>query len=189
LDASGLPFSVVLRSKLADQAKAQLSCLGFSIAYTSGPMQLNMESFLPHSVRKDYKLKCTDKRLTDWAIPLESAFESEQKVIRQYQTQHQIAINTGKQLFHFSLYVKTNPVCSLTLSIQNRSARLDDIGTKTEFQGQGYASALIQYALEYAMSQNVSQCFLEASNEGVSIYKRIGFSDLFEYTCFSSKVI
>lgn len=184
-DAAGLPFTVVLSGDAIGQVSHQFSVLGLTAAYASVPMQLAMEQFVPQSnVCRDYKIMCTDNRLVDWAQPLESAFESDRTVMLQYQTRHQEALDSGRQIHHFSLYVKSYPVCSLTLSIHNRIARLDDVGTQPELQGRGYASALIQHALVHAKSENVALCFLEASAEGISVYKKAGFSSFLNNTAF-----
>jgi GNAT superfamily N-acetyltransferase len=184
-EAAGLPFSVVLPGDVIGQVSHQFCALGLTAAYTSVAMQLAMEHFVPQSnVCGEYEIMRTDGRLVDWALPLESAFESNRKIMLQCQTRHQEALDSGKQLSHFSLYVKSRPVCSLTLSIDNGIARLDDIGTQPEFQGKRCASALIQHALIHARSRNVALCFLEASAEGASIYRRAGFSALFDYAAF-----
>lgn len=186
LEAEGLPFCLVFPNDMLDQIKNQTETINFSVVHTSVAMQLNMEDYLPpkSSFSNEVEIRCTNDCLIDWAAPLESAFDSGPEVTSQYQARHQDALDTGKRLIHFSLYVKSEPVCSLTLSINNQLAELNDVGTKIEFQNQGYASALVQHALLFAKSQNSSHCFLEASTAGISIYKRAGFSALFEYTAF-----
>jgi len=186
LNALGLPFSIVFRSEMVGQVKNQISAIQFSESYTSIAMQLNIKNYLSinHTLHSEYEIRCTDNYLMGWAVPIGSAFESVPEVMRQYQARHQSAIDTEKKLVHFTLYVNTAPICSLTLSIKNQLARLDDIGTKVGFQRKGFASALIHHALLFARSHNVTHCFLEASADGVSVYRRAGFSDLFEYTTF-----
>lgn len=186
LDAAELPFCLVFPNDMLGQIKNQAEKINFSVVHTSLAMQLNMEDYVPQksSLSNEVEIRCTNDCLIDWAAPLESAFEAGPKVTSQYQARHQSALDAGKRLIHFSLYVKSTPVCSLTLSINNQLAQLNDVGTKVGFQNQGYASALVQHALLFAKSQDSSHCFLEASADGVSIYKRVGFSALFEYTAF-----
>jgi ribosomal protein S18 acetylase RimI-like enzyme len=71
-------------------------------------------------------------------------------------------------------------VCSLTLSLSENDARIDDVATMPEHQKQGHATNLIYAALQKAKQLNVSQCFLEASGSGFNLYKRIGFNTLFK---------
>lgn len=184
-EVAGLPYVVVVPDNVIDQLRHHLRAIDLTAAYTTVAMQLATDHFTPHYHKSsDYEIIPTDENLSDWALPLESAFESNQNLMLQYRTRHQAALDRGRQLSHFSLYVKGRPVCSLTLSIDGRVARLDDIGTQTGFQGKGYASALIQHALMHAKSHNVAWCFLEASNQGISIYRKTGFLPLFDYVTF-----
>lgn len=148
-------------------------------------MQLEMKHVVADETGHTCIIKSTDHALHDWAHPLESAFEATPALMHQYQTRHQSALDSGKQIHHFTLYTDSLPVCSLTLSVKDEIARLDDIGTDIEYQGRGYASCIIQHALAYAKAQGASQCFLEASAQGKSIYQKAGFSQLFTYTVFS----
>jgi hypothetical protein len=43
---------------------------------------------------------------------------------------------------HPSLYSAGLPITSMTLSIHENIARIDDVGTLTKYQGHGYARAL-----------------------------------------------
>lgn len=178
-DAADVPFSVVLPGNDIDRIGHSLSEFGLSVAWTSAPMQLTMKQFTAQKPRCDnYQIHATDHRLEDWAAPLVSAFETDDRVMLQYRIRHQHAVEEGRRLRHFSLLVAGHAVCSLTLSIHNGLARLDDVGTHATLQGRGYASALIYHALDYARSQNLEACFLEASDEGISLYKRFGFTKL-----------
>lgn len=184
-DDAGLPFTVLLSENIATQFTTILRDDGFVPAYETLTMQLVMKDFMPKECMNDeFDIRCTNQRLDDWALPLESAFASNATLMMQYRLRHQSAIDAQKQFFHFSLYVENRAVCSLTLSINNGFARLDDIGTDVDFQGQGYATALIRHALQYIDRSAVSHCFLEASSQGASIYRKAGFSTLFSYAAF-----
>lgn len=182
---AGLPFIVLLPEDAASKLANQLNTEGLTAAYNTVAMQLSMKNFMLKNSHSDvFEIRCTNECLSEWALPLESAFESNPTLMMQYRLRHQAAIDYQKQFSHFSLYVKNHPVCSLTLSVNNGLARLDDIGTDIEFQGRGYASALIQHTLELVAASTVSHCFLDASSQGASLYRRTGFSTLFNYASF-----
>ena len=65
------------------------------------------------------------------------------------------------------------------LSICNDIARIDDVATIPEFQKKGYATKLMCEVLSFANKLNVKKCFLGASQDGLNIYKKIGFKELF----------
>lgn len=132
----------------------------------------------------DLRILRTDHHLADWSRPLESAFEGTPALTLAYRLRHQAALERNRQLVHFSLYIGQQPVSSLTLSLQQQIARLDDIGTQAEFQGRGYARLLIDHALDYAKANHAMLCCLEASAQGAQLYRKIGFEDLFGYRLY-----
>ncbi|WP_446470462.1 GNAT family N-acetyltransferase [Xenorhabdus stockiae] len=128
----------------------------------------------------EYEIRCVDHRLSDWVLPVKSAFETGDYISGQYMKCHQAALIAGKCLQHYALYVDEKPVCALTLSRLDNIVRLDDISTVREKMGRGYASALINYVLSEARKKGATACYLEASREGNGVYRRIGFKSLFE---------
>ncbi|NNM59955.1 MAG: GNAT family N-acetyltransferase [Legionellales bacterium] len=88
-------------------------------------------------------------------------------------------LSPHEHLCHFSLYIDKIPVASLTLSIANGLARIDDVGTLPAYQRRGYATDLIRHALTLAYRLGITHCFLEASLSGQVVYEKIGFNTLF----------
>lgn len=180
-----LPFNVIIPSDSVSLNKQDLFDLLLHEVYTTTAMYIDLQQLPPSgSLYDSYEIVCTDSILKDWASPLISAFKSNEHDTALYGQRHQAALDRAQQLHHFSLYVAQKPVCSLTLSIQGKTARLDDIGTHSAYQGKGYATALIRYALEHARKKHSTFCFLEASEQGLSIYQKIGFHTLFKYASF-----
>ncbi|EPL9568183.1 GNAT family N-acetyltransferase [Providencia rettgeri] len=145
----------------------------------------------PLSLEVGYQIKQCDKQLNDWAQPLISAFpvdsddeEDDNTVINEYIRYHQRALDKHVNMMHFVLFADEQPVSTLTLTINNKTARLDDIGTDIRFQGKGFATKLIKYALAICNQQGIEQCVLEASSDGLSIYKKMGFEPIFSYFSF-----
>ena len=91
-----------------------------------------------------------------------------------------MALDQGHALNHFSLFVGHEAVSSITLSIHDGLARIDDLGTSSDFQGRGFATHLMKYVLLKAIELGATKCFLEASVEGLSLYKKLGFKPLFK---------
>ncbi|MBD2812542.1 GNAT family N-acetyltransferase [Xenorhabdus sp. Vera] len=148
-------------------------------------MQLDLLSWQPNDLSAaEYDVRCVDRCLNDWATPVGSAFETGNILSGQYQKCHQAALDAGKSLQHYALYVDGQPVCALTLSWLGNLVRFDDIGTLVEQQRKGYASALINYVLNEARRDGAIACYLDASRDGNELYRRVGFKTLFEYQGF-----
>ena len=106
-------------------------------------------------------------------------FESTIEIIDSYRKRHEIASQSGAKLYHFSGFIKNDPVCSLSLSLCGHNVRIDDLATTPAYQRKGYATQLVHAAIDFAKTLNASKCFLEASADGLSLYQKIGFKELF----------
>ncbi|AKA26151.1 GNAT family N-acetyltransferase [Pseudomonas chlororaphis] len=185
LERAGSPFCVVVHDELLAPVRDLLVERRWSQGERTTAMVLDLSAHAwPMPRRTDVDIRRTDEHLEDWAGPVESAFEAGEAGAGQYLARHRAAQDSGQPLVHFTLYAQSRPVSSLTLSLAAEVARLDDIGTRPECQGRGYASALIQHALAHAQDQGAGLCVLEASAQGLSIYRKAGFSPLFGYTTF-----
>ena len=93
-------------------------------------------------------IKANDDKLNEWMIPLIGAFESTIDICSMYAAIHEKALKNHMNMHHFSLYKRGSPIkASLTLSIMDTFARIDDVGTLPKFQNKGYATRLMIYAL------------------------------------------
>lgn len=141
-------------------------------------MMIELDSAQLSSVSSlQYKLMRDD--LDTWSIPLIYGFESTPEVTSVYTQRHRLASSNAELIYHFSGYFENSVVCSLTLSLCGPCARIDDVATMPAFQRQGFGSAIIYEALRQIKQKNITRCFLEASNHGLELYKRIGFKELF----------
>lgn len=62
-----------------------------------------------------------------------------------------------------------------------------DIATKEEMRGQGFGSTMFNYLLQEAKELNVAQCVLQASSDGINIYKKAGFQSVGQMTVFENR--
>jgi GNAT superfamily N-acetyltransferase len=135
----------------------------------------------------DIAIKQTNDNLKDWSFPLIEAFKSTPLIIAQYENVHKYALDRGLGLYHHTLYEGVQPVSSITLSIHNNMVRIDDLCTLPDFQGKGYATRLVRHALAEAAKMGAEMCFLDASEEGLSLYKNLRFLPLFKYNIYEEK--
>ncbi|MDP7989267.1 GNAT family N-acetyltransferase [Bacillus sp. MHSD_36] len=62
-----------------------------------------------------------------------------------------------------------------------------DIATKEEMRGKGFGSTMFNYLLQEAKELNVAQCVLQASPDGINIYKNAGFQSVGQMTVFENR--
>ncbi|AZC23144.1 GNAT family N-acetyltransferase [Pseudomonas sessilinigenes] len=185
LQLTGMPFCVVVPEAHVAHVSEPLRQQQLLPADRTTCMVLDLEAYeAPQVSAQRMDIRCTDDCLEDWGLPVESAFESGAGGIEQYLARHRAALQSGRALRHFTLYVDQRPVSALTLSLGPAVARLDDIGTLQQCQGRGHATALIHHVLAFAKAQGAGTCVLEASLDGLSIYRKVGFKRLFDYRTF-----
>ncbi|WP_163897593.1 GNAT family N-acetyltransferase [Proteus mirabilis] len=158
--------------------------------YTGDGMTTAMYLSLSDATYPPYKnnpcdIILTNHDLKQWAQPLKTAFPvGDDTITNEYIRYHQKALDNGATILHYALLVAGQPVSSLTLTLHDNLARFDDIGTDIAYQGNGYATHLITHVLEFCREQGVERCFLDASADGLALYRKFGFKPLFNYLSF-----
>ena len=177
---SDLPWVLTIPDYLwSESLEGELQKQHFNLQDEGVALALSLDSFQPSNVNSQLQIRKMEKDLETWSIPLLHGFESVPAITEVYMKRHQIASH-HHSIHHFSGFIEDKVICSLTLSIQDNQARLDDIATMPSFQKQGHATVLIQTALIYAANFNISEVYLEASSAGLSLYKKMGFKELFK---------
>ncbi|MDJ1476069.1 GNAT family N-acetyltransferase [Bacillus sp. LS15-K4] len=62
-----------------------------------------------------------------------------------------------------------------------------DIASKEEMRGKGFGSTMFNYLLQEAKGLNVAQCVLQASPDGINIYKKAGFRSVGQMAVFENR--
>lgn len=146
-DQARLSFEIIIPQKLCTPQIANiLNTMGYPQQSKSVSMVMGLDAFIiDKTARFDAEtiIKANDDQLNDWMMPLIGAFESTNEICSIYANIHEQALKKNINLHHFSLYKQEKPVASITLSLLNGIARIDDMGTLPKFQGKGYATHLI----------------------------------------------
>ena len=178
-----LAIQVVIHEEKVEGVREALTELGLQPAERTTTMALELSRRVPSVSERLSQISLT-RNLNEWALPIGNAFAVPPEAVAHYQARHQRALDADQSLHHFILSVEGRVVCSLTLSLCDGVARLNDVGTIKEFRGQGYATQLIQAALLHASNLGAQRCFLEATMMGRSLYSTLGFEPLFDYQYF-----
>lgn len=180
-----LPWSIEIPMDLCSEAWVDiLAQNGFSKTETAVAMAIPL-AMKEQAYQQNFDIRDMNDALDQWMEPLIAYPSTTAEINEQYKERHVKALQRGKTLLHFSLFERDQVISSLTLSLNQGSARIDDVATIPEFQGQGYASKLMKFALHKAAKMGANHCFLEASQQGLSIYKKLNFQILFYNQIFS----
>lgn len=188
-DQDNLSFDVIIPQELCTPQMADvLNTMGYPQKSKSVSMVVDLDRFaIDQTASFDYEtvIKANDDQLNDWMMPLIGAFESTFEICLIYANIHESALKKNINLRHFSLYKQEKPISSITLSMHDAIARIDDVGTLPEFQGKGYATHLMRYMLSEAKRLGSRHCFLESSDSGLGVYQKLGFESLFKNNIYS----
>ena len=139
-----------------------------SLSHYSYPAQLDIR-------------QCETKAdFNDFGEVLSSIFSlssEETQVKRYYQQLHLIPAQERPDLMLFVGYVNRKPVSTAGLFLTD-CAGIFDISTRPEERQKGYGTALFYSVLEKAKSLGQQISVLQASPDGLSIYKRFGFQQI-----------
>ena len=188
-DQDNLTFDVIIPQELYTPQMADvLNAMGYPQKSKSVSMIVELARFaMDQTARFDDEtaIKANDNQLNEWMMPLVGAFESTFEICRIYAGIHENALKRNINLRHFSLYKQEQPIASITLSMHDAIARIDDVGTLPELQGKGYATHLMRYVLSEAKKLGARHCFLESSDSGLGVYQKLGFETLFKNNIYS----
>ncbi len=151
----------------------------YELVDTGVGMAFNLLSNNLQATDSPLEFKLMNEDLETWSIPIIHGFQSTPEICHIYTLRHAEALKKCKGIYHFSGFFAGEPVVSMTLTVKEHLARIDDLATHPNVQQRGFASAMMIYALKNALELKVQTCFLEASSAGLNLYKRIGFQPLF----------
>lgn len=116
--------------------------------------------------------------LKQWIIPIAEAFpgsdasdDGEEFRIVNNNLPH----GPGTALRHYTAFHDNQPVSSITLFLCEHGAMIHNLGTRNEYCGKGFGTALTRHALREAKQLGFKHCFLDSSPRGFNVYQRIGF--------------
>lgn len=175
------PWTLVVPEYLSNsQIINLLTRSGFHYIDQGVAMYLAVRDLEIPELESDLLVRRMDKDIGTWILPSIPAFDSTEEIAAIYRLRHQEAIQKSSEIYHFSGFIQDEIVSSLTLTIEGEGARIDDVATFPNYQNKGYATQLILSTLQVLKESNIPWCFLEASNVGLNIYKKIGFHELFK---------
>lgn len=137
----------------------------------------------------DLKIKfCTEPKHFDaFGKVLASIFDPVDEHVKQfYQKVSSVPANDRQDIKLFVGYVDGKAVSTSALFLTD-VAGVYDISTRPEMQRRGYGAAMTYTALKYAKDQDVKYAVLQASPDGLNIYKRFGFKEVCDFNVWSNK--
>ncbi len=130
-----------------------------------------------------------DEMVTSFATILASAWNPpDQDVIQYYQTVAKTMIQNPLDISYFLYYLNNKPVAVMEIfPSDTHTAGIYNLVTLAAYRGAGIGTEMMKFALNYLTEKSFTKVILQASEAGLSIYKKLGFEEVSRYFEFQSR--
>ncbi len=97
-----------------------------------------------------------------------------------------IPIQNRKKMKFFVGYINDKPVATAGVFFFD-VAGIYNVSTVNDMQRKGYGTAMVYTALKFALESGCKDIVLQASKDGLGIYKRFGFEEVCEFNVWSNR--
>lgn len=147
---------------------------GFNLLYETPGMYFDLSNDLPQ-IAMDIEITEVHDDLKKWIEPLQEGFPSDDNCEAYRKLNAELLQKGEKKLRQFIAYKNNEAAASGTLFLSNNSVMLHNLATKNKFRNQHIGSALTLHMMHEAKKAGYKHCFLDSSDEGFNLYKRVGF--------------
>ncbi len=147
---------------------------GFEFIYETPGMYFDLANDLPSVVGVEIREAHDD--LHEWIKPLQEGFPSSDNCEAYRKLNAELLRKGEKKLRHFTAYQENEAACSATLFLSDNAVMLHNLATRDKYRKFGLGSALTLYMMNEAKKAGYRHCFLDSSDEGFNLYKKLGFN-------------
>lgn len=161
---------------------ARLAAAGLTAAEGEFAMSVDLDTRAPDPapVSSDLAIErvATPAQLADFAaINAANWSPPDTNVLRFYAAAATVLLSRESPFRYYVGRVAGEPVATLELTIGGGVGGIYNVATVERFRRRGYASAMMRRAMEEALASNLHVAVLQASPEGVGVYRRQGFRE------------
>ena len=160
--------------KTAVSKTTHIESHGFHLSYEMPGMYFDLSKKLP-DFAIDVQISEMHGDLKKWIEPLQEGFPSSDNCEGYRKLNAKLLLEGEKKLRHFTAFRENEAASSGTLFISDRSVMLHNLATKNKFRQCGMGSALTLYMMNEAKKAGYTHCYLDSSDEGFNLYKRLGW--------------
>jgi GNAT superfamily N-acetyltransferase len=175
----------IAESQLVANAETALNESGFSRLNKEPGMYLDLSVYSPvdHIKHSGMRRISSIQELSAFATIIAHNWEPpDPQVIRFYKEAAQVILSSGHQTLFMVYYEGDTPVATLEMMPSGKdTVGIYNLSTLAAHRGKGIGTALMSYSLNLAKRTGYKNAILQASEEGIGIYKRLGFSEVTNY--------
>lgn len=127
--------------------------------------------------------------LNDWYEPMIEGFKVPNNNTDFLQLTAKIPYGPSQSFKHYIAYQEDNPIASATLFLHQDYSMIHNIATKNIFLRKGLGSAMTLYLLRQARKYECHFSILESSVDGVALYQKLGFQELYVNNVYQQNLL
>lgn len=166
--------------KLGTRARELLTSAGMEVTNREPGMFLDLLSYSPIDNNSFAHIKkvATPEEVIHFAqIVAQNWQPPDQNLVNYYIKASPIILSHTSPSHFFLYFISGKPVAGVELFMSGHAtAGIFGLSTLADYRGQGIGSTLFTYVLNEAKNRGCAQAVLQASEEGIGIYKKLGFS-------------
>lgn len=149
----------------------------FSLLEEYPAMYFNLSSPLPIRKSEHITIREVDMNddLSEWIQPINDGFQVNAGDDSYRKLNVRILYKGENKLRHFVAFYKGEIAGASTLFISHDAVMLHNLATKSEFTKHGVGTTLTLHMMELAKNIGFEHCFLDASSDAFSLYRKVGF--------------
>ncbi|GIN87499.1 N-acetyltransferase [Heyndrickxia sporothermodurans] len=187
----GFPLSVWMDERfLTNESVKWLNSLGLNEAERNVTMKLDDESI--QSIKPLSSNLLDIRQVTDvedlriYAEVFQSLFEGSSEYETLALFFEKLAANFNQKIYNWFIgFYEEKAVSTGCIIESDGSYGIYDVMTKQEYRGKGFGSMMFQFLLHQIQGEQKGKpCVLQASQDGINIYKRAGFTEVGEMIVF-----
>jgi RimJ/RimL family protein N-acetyltransferase len=175
--------------QISDELEKAFSAAGLILKEENAGMVLDLDRFVPkNSFQLRFKQSSTLEGLKDFATVLACTGESEEIFERLYSHIPPILYREGNSLEMHVGYLEGKPVVTGILVLHAGVGGLYYIATVPEERRKGFGTEITEYLLQRAKNAGYHRATLQASSQGESLYRRLGFKACCLFKEYGNKI-
>ena len=147
-------------------------------------MALPAEAYSPTSPPSELAIKIVDgaKKIREWLEPFSMCF-SAKGLVRSHFFQYGLKnLGDSSKEVWFTAYLDDTPIGTAAYVINCGVILVHSVATLPAFRRRGYARAVMEAAISHALNRVSLPVTLYASAQGLELYKKVGFSEVYRMT-------
>lgn len=110
-------------------------------------------------------------------VPYHDVLTMRQQVMYPDKDTEFVKLSDDDRGLHIGVYEKEELVSVMSIFLRGRDVQFRKLATRNDMQGKGFASALMQWLIDYANDMKLNRLWCNARTNATGFYKKFGYEE------------